>query len=308
MGGRGGTISRVLDRRDIRIRDPFVLVDGGRYWLYGTTDASCWEGPGVGFDAYVSDDLERWDGPHTVFRPGPGFWGRTNFWAPEVHLHRGRYVMLASFTAPGRHRATHALVADGPLGLYQPLATEPLTPPGWECLDGTLHLDDAGTPWLVFCREWLQVGDGEMCAVPLAADLTAPAGEASVLFRASHAPWTAALVPGESLFATDGPFMHRSADGNLLLLWSSTGREGYAMGLARSAGGLAGPWEHRDEPLVAGDGGHGMLFRDLAGRLLVTFHRPNVTPHERPHWRPVVEADGWLAMGGDPGGGGGDRR
>lgn len=30
-----------------------------------------------------------------------------------------------------------------------------------------------GTPYLVFCHEWLQVKDGEMCAMPLTPDLTA---------------------------------------------------------------------------------------------------------------------------------------
>lgn len=79
-----GLFSRTLD--EIRIRDPYVLrLDDGRYVLCGTTDPNPWSGPGTGFDCYTSTDLDRWDGPFEAFRPEPGFWGQTQFWAPEVH-------------------------------------------------------------------------------------------------------------------------------------------------------------------------------------------------------------------------------
>ena len=44
---------------DINIRDPYVLLHEGKYYLYGTRGATCW-GEADGFDAYVSDDLENW--------------------------------------------------------------------------------------------------------------------------------------------------------------------------------------------------------------------------------------------------------
>ena len=34
-----------------------------------------------------------------------------------------------------------------------------VTPHEWCCLDGSLYVDDDGTPWMVFCHEWQQVGD-----------------------------------------------------------------------------------------------------------------------------------------------------
>jgi len=49
---------------EINIRDPFVLVYDGKYYLYGTRGATCW-GPADGFDVYVGTDLEHWDGPVT---------------------------------------------------------------------------------------------------------------------------------------------------------------------------------------------------------------------------------------------------
>ena len=39
---------------------------------------------------------------------------------------------------------------------------EAVTPDGWQSLDGTLYVDRSGKPWMVFCHEWLQVGDGQM--------------------------------------------------------------------------------------------------------------------------------------------------
>ena len=44
---------------DINIRDPFVLCENGKYWLYGTRGPTCW-GKADGFDVYVSDDLNTW--------------------------------------------------------------------------------------------------------------------------------------------------------------------------------------------------------------------------------------------------------
>ena len=83
---------------DIRMRDPFLLDAGaGGYYLFGTTDENLWGGPGTGFDCYRSMNLTSWQGPFPAFRPASGFWGTTQFWAPEVHAHDGWFAMLATF-------------------------------------------------------------------------------------------------------------------------------------------------------------------------------------------------------------------
>jgi arabinan endo-1,5-alpha-L-arabinosidase len=280
---------------DIHIRDPFILPvkEEGRYYLYGTTGADTWSGPGKGFNGYTSTDLENWEGPFPVFRPTPDFWGKINFWAPEVHHHQGKYYMFASFKAEGKRRATHILCAGAPLGPFLPLRPEPITPSEWECLDGTL-LVEQGQPWIVFCHEWVQVHDGEMCALALTSDLKAPASEPHLLFRASQAPWVMAHQPGD--YVTDGPFFYRALNGELLLLWSSFGAQGYALGIARSESGtIQGPWRQDPEPLFAKDGGHGMLFRTFTGKLMLTLHTPNQTPNERPAFFEVIEESGQLS-------------
>ena len=290
---------------DIHIRDPFVVPvhSEARYYLFGTTDPNPWEGKGIGFDSYASNDLEDWTGPFLAFRPEPGFWAEKNFWAPEVHGYRGNWYMLATFKSESRTRGTQILRADAPLGPYRVHSPGPLTPEGWECLDGTLYVDPIGRPSLVFCHEWVQVTDGEICVVPLNEELTAVAGEPRRLFRASEAPWVhewinRAGTPQERRgFVTDGPYMYRSADQSLLMLWSSFTDKGYAIGITRSeSGDIVGPWTQAQRALMDTDGGHGMVFRAFNGELYVTVHSPNQTPNERPILIKVVERNGTLEL------------
>jgi arabinan endo-1,5-alpha-L-arabinosidase len=288
----------MLRLSDIHIRDPFVLPvsSEGRYYLYGTMGQYAWGESAVGFDGYTSTDLILWEGPFPVFRPPANFWADRNFWAPEVHAYQDRYFMFASFKAPGICRGTQILSAESPRGPFLPLSAAPVTPPDWECLDGTLCVTPQGDPWMVFCHEWVQVGDGEICAVPLKKDLSAAAGEPLVLFRASQAPWAQQLnSKGRKGYVTDGPWMHRLPDGELLILWSSFCAGGYTIGVARSPSGqLGGPWQHDPQPLYQNDGGHCMTFWDFEGNLQLSFHRPNGSPDERPVFLPLVENQ-WVS-------------
>lgn len=288
---------------DIQMRDPFVLADqeSKTYYLYGTTDKDPWKARGVGFDAYQSKDLLAWEGPVTVFSPDKAFWGTHNFWAPEVHRYRGHYYLFASFKAENRCRGTQILSSASPLGSFVPVSAKPATPEGWECLDGTLHVDQKGKPWIIFCHEWVQVNDGQICATPLCDDLSEPIAEPVVLFHASDAAWTKNLVrrDGSGLVdarVTDGPFLHTAQDGTLLMLWSSVGQEGYVMGYATStSGSILGPWIQSTEPLIVCDGGHGMIFTSFEGLRYLTYHSPNKTPNERPFFARLEERDGSLA-------------
>ena len=295
-------MTAALTLADIQIRDPYLLTvpEQKAYYLFGSTDRDIWKPPATGFDCYRSSDLKSWEGPIPAFRPPQGFWSDRNFWAPEAHPYQGRFFLFATFTAEGARRGTQILVADRPSGPYEPWSDGPVTPRDWECLDGTLFIDDAGDPWMVFCHEWVQVNDGEVVAQRLASDLRTTIGEPRLLFRASEAPWARRIdhprVPADvSAYVTDGPFLHRLSDGGLIMLWSSFGDQGYAMGLARSSsGGIDGPWVQEAEPLWAEDGGHGMIARTLDGQLLLTLHRPNRTPDERAVFVPLVESEGTV--------------
>ena len=280
---------------EINLRDPYVLAEGGTYYLYGTRGATCW-GPADGFDVYTSRDLTEWEGPIECFHADPDFWADRDFWAPEVHPCKDAYWMFASFKGPDRPRGTAILRADDPLGPFVPWSDGLVTPAEWACLDGTLCLDSTGAPWMVFCHEWVQCGDGEICAMPLTEDLRAAAGAPRVLFRASEAPWSQLKrhSSGVEGHVTDGPFMWRLSDGRLLCLWAGFSEQGYCEAQAVSeSGGLLGPWRQL-EPLFLADGGHGMVFRGFDGQLRLTLHTPNLHLREHPALYPVEERDGRL--------------
>jgi len=272
----------MIKRSDINIRDPFVLVHEGKYYMYGTRGPECW-GKGTGLDCYVSVDLENFEDPVEVFTPPADFWSDRNFWAPEVHPYKGSFYMFASFKAEGKCRGTQILKAESPLGPFVPHSDGPITPGDWECLDGTFYVEqkDGNKPYMVFCHEWVQVVDGEVCAVELSEDLKRPVGKPKLLFRASEAPWIVDIRNGN--YVTDGPFVHRNKDGKITMLWSSFGKEGYTLAVAHSESNtIDGPWVQDPELLFSKDGGHGMLFTDLEGNLTVTLHSPNVNLEERP--------------------------
>lgn len=261
----------------IHIRDPFILEHNGMYYLYGTPGRFACNRKIDRLEAFASQDLENWEGPLEIFRSNADFWADRDFWAPEVYYVHQRFYMFCSFKSPSHYRATQILVSDTPLGPFHTLTDSPITPAGWECLDGTLYVDGGGRPWLVFCHEWVQCRDGEIWAMELSKDLTKTIAKPVLLFRAADAPWTVPITDGRS-YVTDGPFITTMKSGSLNMIWSSFGKHGYAVGQAVSKNGILGPWKHEAVPLFASDGGHGMILRHT----ILALHHPNTGPQERP--------------------------
>lgn len=263
----------------INIRDPFVMVYEGTYYMYGTRGATCWMAA-TGFDCYVSRDLEEWEGPFEVFHKPEDFWGDLNCWAPEVYEYQGSFYMFATFKDSKVHGGTAILRAESPLGPFKAHSDRQITPKDWECIDGTLYVNPDGTPYMVFVHEWVQISDGSICAVELSKDLKEAVAEPFVLFHASEAKgWVVPIDtqkrPGLN-YVTDGPFLYRTQGGRLILLWSSFGEEGYTEALAYSDNGdITGNWCQDDRLLFQKDGGHGMIFKDCQGALNLTLHTPN---------------------------------
>lgn len=267
---------------EIRVRDPYIvpIKETGKYYLFGTTDTDPWNA-GEGFLVYESEDLEHWSEPKWAFLPPEGFWANQNFWAPEVHHFNGYWYIFASFKAEGVCRGTQILRSESVTGPYVPISDGPVTPRDWECLDGTLHVDENGKPWMVFCHEWVQVHDGEICCIPLSDDLTHAIGEPTLLFRASEGPWVVPLWNSKDNYVTDGPFLYRSNNGALRMLWSSFSTEDYTISYAESQSGtIFGPWIQHESGVVV-NGGHGMVFDTFDGRTLLSIHSPNASPLER---------------------------
>lgn len=260
-------------REDIHIRDPFIVpVPEKRfYYMYGTNGGIA--GEGQKFWVYKTEDLESFSDPILIFDGAAiGFWADRQYWAPEMHRYDGKYYLFASFKAKGKCRGTQILVSDSPEGPFLPLTEYPVTPAEWECLDGTLWVED-GVPYIVFCHEWEQVGDGEIWAMPLTADLKSSAGEPRLLFRASDSPYVNEY-PRANCYVTDGPFLFREGDA-LKMLWSSFRDGRYIVLEAESeSGSVLGHWKQFDSRFSI-DGGHAMLFYALDGKRMIALHSPN---------------------------------
>lgn len=285
---------------ELHIRDPFVLVHDNRYHLYGTRAQSAW-GPMDGFDCHVGDDLTNWGEAIEVFRNDGGFWADRCYWAPECVQHEGAFYLIATFKSATRHMGVQILKSHSPTGPFLPHSDGPVTPPDMECLDGTLHVAPDGTPHLVFSHSFTQNPDSPMCAIPLKRDLSAADGEVRILFRSGDAPWTRPFPYAKAEFGidgdcylSDGPFLHRLSTGRLILLWSSFVDTGYSVGMAVSDGEIDGTWTHMETPFIEMNGGHGMLFHALDGRLIFCMHHPNDKGHERPLFLVCSERNGEL--------------
>ena len=189
--------------------------------------------------------------------------------------------MFATFTKPNGLRGTYALRAEKTTGPFAPHSEGALTPDEWECLDGTLYIEN-GEPYLVFCHEHTQIIDGTVCYIPLEYDLKRAKGEPVTLFSGSS-PFYITKAPDDGHFVTDGPFMFRTQNGELLMIWSTFINNQYAECLVRFEGGsIKNSFEHLD-PLIDNDGGHGMIFK-ADGRLFLTFHKPNQSGFEHPYF------------------------
>lgn len=291
---------------EFRARDGCVWADPATqtYHLYFAS-----RGPNrrAAVVAYTSKDLATWTGPTVVFERPAEWWADRGIWAPEMHAYNGRYYLFLTFDSthpfpeqwrdwlPRVKRASQVLVSDSPMGPFQPFANKPTLPEDMMTLDGTLFVED-GVPYMVFCHEWVQIKDGTVEYIQLTPDLSATVGEPKRLFHGSDAPWTKKSERHGST-VTDGPWLHRTASGKLLMLWSSFSATGYTVGIATSESGkLAGPWKQAPTPLFADDGGHPMLFRTFDGRLMMAVHQPNRTPDEREVFLELEESGDTLGL------------
>ncbi|MBQ7290625.1 MAG: family 43 glycosylhydrolase [Clostridia bacterium] len=270
-----------MKKEEINIRDPFVVYENEKYYLYGTRGKDFGSRTG-GFDVYVSDDLNNWSEPIECFDSGKYGLNDDVNWAPEVHKYGGKYYMFATFTQKNGLRGTYSLCSESLMGPFTPNSNGALTPNEWECLDGTLYVDEAGMPYLVFCHEHTQIKDGTICYARLNEELSAIEGKVVTLFCASSYELVDPVKTDH--YVTDGPFMYRSKTGKLFMIWSSFIEGKYAEFVLKFKGGKLGTEFEHQKPLLESDGGHGMIFSD-GKNTYFTYHTPNKSLSERPEFR-----------------------
>lgn len=275
-----------MKQNEINIRDPFILKEGDTYYLYGTR-AKDFGKKVNGFDVYTTKDLIHFSEPKVCFDSGKWDMNREVNWAPEVHKYNNSYYMLATFTKKNGLRGVYILKSDNPDGEFQPHSNGAVTPDEWECLDGTLYINKNNEPYLVFCHEHTQIIDGTVCYIRLSDDLTHSIGEPVYMFSGSTPDWADKKPEGEH-YITDGPFMYRTTDGELLLIWSTFVNHMYCQCVAKSSNGeLDGAFTHLP-PIITNDGGHGMIFK-ADDKLYLTFHTPNKSLEEHPTFKELID-------------------
>ena len=226
------------------------------------------------FYVYVSEDLENWAGPYTIYENDGSFWADSEYWAPEVYEKDGEYYFYGSMC--GSSRETKGIVlfkSDDPVGPFEPVTGNTITPEDVDAIDATLYEED-GTTYMVYCH----VSDG-IYAAPLNDTWDAFTGEPFKLFDVSECGWAIAAF-GDTLL-NDGPCFYKTDSGKLVCLFSSMADNGYKMGYAVSSDGtLSGEWTCSTEQIqTETDGGHCMIFEDFDGNQVVAYHAPNENSH-----------------------------
>ena len=286
-----------MKREEINIRDPYVLLHEGNYYLYGTRSESTW-GRAEAFDCYVSCDLEEFEGPFEIYHKPEDSPFDACYWAPECYAYMGRFYLLTTLgTLDGsRKKGIYVLQSDSPTGPFE-MYSGRITPEDWTSIDGTLYFED-DIPYMVFSHSFEDPGsrNGDFCMMQLTKDLKAQEKHTEIirLFSAAESPW-ARPVPfaeeefgiSEACYFSDGPAFMKIND-KLHMIYSSWSSKGYALGTALSAtGSIKGPWILNEKPLFAENGGHGMLFKGKDGKIYLSLHHPNDLYAERPVFIPM---------------------
>lgn len=264
----------------IRLSDPAILADKktGVYYMTGT-----------GGLLWKSKDLKLWNGPYDVAQTDPNSWmgSKPMIWAAELHQFKNKYYYFATFTNRDKiidtvgenrieRRASHILVSNHAQGPYLPMKDDIYLPADKPTLDGTFWIDKNGKPYMVYCYEWLQNGNGTMEKIELKSDLSGSVGEGKLLFKASDSPWSREKDPDgndKPNKVTDGPYLFKTGSGRLGMIWTSWIYDVYTQGVAYSESGtLDGPWIQEKDPITPPNFGHGMLFKTFEGKWLMSVH------------------------------------
>ena len=286
-GAGNGSASSGITDTGVGVRDPYVLEYDGTYYMYGTGLAP------EGYGCVYSTDLENWSEPVTVYTPEGRCDGTTNWWAPECHYYKGSFYLFATYLseASGK-RGVGIFRSSSPLGPFEIISDGHITPKDRDAIDGTLYVDEDGQPWMVYVGEWTsnEDGIGDMMLAKLSEDLSSFISEPVRLFRATDGRRKSGTI-------TDGPFVYRTKNGRLIMLWSNIDNGSYCVRIAYSSNGkIDGKWRQQpgnlyEQTETHADGGHGMLFTAPGGALTLSIHSPNWSSEDNPTTAVFVPVD-----------------
>jgi beta-xylosidase len=244
--------------------DPSVIRVGDDYWATATT--SEWAPL---FPLLHSRDLVNWEHVGNIFEHRPD-WAVGNFWAPELHEHKGKFYVYYVGRKKGGPLSLAVATAEKPTGPW--IDHGPLIGQDAGSIDAFPVVDTDGTRYLI----WKEDGNSRKQPTPLwiqklSEDGLKLVGDMKEILRNDTA-WENNLIEGPAVIRR-GDYWYLFYAGN-----ACCGRGcNYAQGVAR-AKNLLGRWEKNPgNPLLVGSEkwkcpGHGTLVRDKAGRDWFLYH------------------------------------
>lgn len=300
--------------------DPYILLVGDTYYMYGTTDNS------NGFRVYTSTDLSSWTDRGYCFNKSYSKpVGTTNFWAPEVKYNAstGKYVM---FYSAGKYMGGSEPVAksgvatsDSPLGPFYDVNNG--TPMlyadsnNMASIDATCFVDDDGQAYIFYSKDCSfnvieNYHNGKTCHVSqtwgakLDSTWTQVISD-PVLISTPEQAWEFADGESDDMWLwNEGPFVFKN-NGKYYLTFSANyyARENYAVGVAIATSPLGTYVKYAGNPIVRKDlgktsgTGHGMMFVDKNGVQRYVFHTFRDVNNEDPDTRVALIARLWFCDG-----------
>lgn len=243
-------------KTSVPLGDPFILLDNGTYYAYGTHSDE-------GIEVYTSDNLKTWKLNGLALNKSD-VWADRWFWAPEVYKVKGKYYMYYS---ADEHMCV--AISDSPLGPFMQDKKEPMLADE-KCIDNSLFIDDNGKPYLFFVR----FNDGNnVWVAELENDLI-------TIKKETMHPCIHVSQSWEEVWprVNEGPYVIKHK-GVYYMTYSANSYESpfYGVGCATTSS-IMGEWiKYKDNPLLQSpDGlvgvGHNALFTDKDGRLRIVYH------------------------------------
>lgn len=288
---------------EMEYRDPFIYVDKEKQAYY------CPVVVAGGIKMFKSRDLNMWRDLGNVYNTS-GLYSNYTYWAADMYRWKDNVYCIATAVSSNGSaddftsaKSNTVFKGDyGPEGAIWPLNREHVNvipETDTQNIDGSLYVDESGTPWIVYCREAAteitEKGyDAGVYAYKMNDDLTSTVGEPVRLFNGSDSKYACAVDvrDGKAVYIADAPMLWRDpSSGKLICIWSHYAKQPgnddqkwYSIGQAVSTSGkIEGPWEHTG--IVNNyDGGHGCIFEDLDGNLKLAYHlNPALSRNGKPH-------------------------
>ena len=142
------------------VHDPSTIVKhAGEYWMFAT---------GRGVASHRSKDLVTWEPGPPVFAKPPDWvtdvvpTQRGHFWAPDVILRDGRYLLYYSVSAFGKNTSAIALASNPTLDPSDPayrwtdhgIVVRSAPPDDYNAIDPNVMAAPDGSMWLAFGSFW----------------------------------------------------------------------------------------------------------------------------------------------------------